>query len=96
MSVAAMVVLDRNLNHAVVVETKSAPVRVSPFDTAASETTVSEDRMCPSSRTTETSCAYVMARDARAGYNPLRCSLSFRGNPDRRSTVAPRSLCDFS
>lgn len=42
MSVAAMVVLDRNLNHAVVVETKSAPVRVSPFDTAASETTVSE------------------------------------------------------
>jgi len=45
MSVAAMVVLDRNLNHAVVVETKSAPVRVSPFDTAASETTVSEGRM---------------------------------------------------
>jgi hypothetical protein len=42
MSVAAMVVLDRDLNHAVVVETKSAPVRVSPFDTAASETTVSE------------------------------------------------------
>ena len=42
MSVAAMVVLDRDLNHAVVVETKSAPVRVSPFYTAASETTVSE------------------------------------------------------
>jgi SH3-like domain-containing protein len=42
MSVAAMVVLDRDLNHAVVVESKSAPVRVSPFDTAASETTVSE------------------------------------------------------
>lgn len=42
MSGAATVVLDRDLNHAVVVETKSAPVRVSPFDTAASETTVSE------------------------------------------------------
>jgi SH3-like domain-containing protein len=42
MSVAATVVLDRDLNHAVVVERKSAPVRVSPFDTAASETTVSE------------------------------------------------------
>jgi hypothetical protein len=42
MSVAAMVVLDRDLNHAVVVETKSAPVRVSPFDTATSEITVSE------------------------------------------------------
>jgi hypothetical protein len=42
MSVAATMVLDRDLNHAVVVETKSAPVRVSPFDTAASEITVSE------------------------------------------------------
>ena len=30
------------LNHAVVVETKSAPVRVSPFDTAASEVALSE------------------------------------------------------
>lgn len=40
--VANTLVLDRDLNHAVVVEKKSAPVRVSPFDTAASETTLSE------------------------------------------------------
>jgi len=96
MSVAAMVVLDRNLNHAVVVETKSAPVRVSPFDTAASETTVSEGQ--------DVSIIghhgdFLRVRDGQgrtAGYNPLRCSLSFRGNPDRCSTAALRSPCDFS
>jgi hypothetical protein len=38
----AAVVLDRDLDHAVVVERKTAPVRVSPFDTAASEASLSE------------------------------------------------------
>jgi hypothetical protein len=41
-TVAAAVVLDRDLDHAVVVERKTAPVRVSPFDTAASEAALSE------------------------------------------------------
>jgi hypothetical protein len=41
-TLAAAVVLDRDLDHAVVVERKSAPVRVSPFDTAASEVALSE------------------------------------------------------
>jgi hypothetical protein len=41
-AVAAAVVLDRDLNHAVVLESKTAPVRVSPFDTAASEVALSE------------------------------------------------------
>jgi tetratricopeptide (TPR) repeat protein len=41
-AVTALLVLDRDLDRAVVVETKSAPIRVSPFDTAASETSVSE------------------------------------------------------
>lgn len=39
---SATVVLDRDLDHAVVVERKSAPVRVSPFDTAVSEVALSE------------------------------------------------------
>lgn len=41
-TVAAAIVLDRDLDHAVVVERKTAPVRVSPFDTAASEVALSE------------------------------------------------------
>ena len=41
-NLAAAVVLDRDLDHAVVVERKTAPVRVSPFDTAASEVALSE------------------------------------------------------
>ncbi len=39
---AAAVVLDRDLDHAVVVERKTTPIRVSPFDTAASEVALSE------------------------------------------------------
>jgi len=41
-TVAAAVVLDQDLDHAVIVESKTAPVRVSPFDTAASEVALSE------------------------------------------------------
>ncbi len=41
-TLAAAVVLDRDLDHAVVVERKTAPVRVSPFDSAASEAVLSE------------------------------------------------------
>jgi SH3-like domain-containing protein len=41
-AVSASVILEMDLNHAVVVERKSAPVRVSPFDTSASEVALSE------------------------------------------------------
>jgi hypothetical protein len=40
--VAAVGVSDQNLRRAVVVENKSAPVRISPFDSAASERSLSE------------------------------------------------------
>ncbi len=41
-AVAATVILDRDLDHAVVVERKMAPVLVSPFEGAASEVSLSE------------------------------------------------------